>query len=228
MRQRTIGVLGCTFPATNYFLDCLMREAVRVLPKHHNPPVVLFIDNFAKYYYSESFEPPQSWEQLVVHGVEQLHRGGAEFFVCPANTTHSALRQMVDAFPLDFLDITVPVARQLQAEGITRAAVLATSRTCQQQIYDPTLSHYGIAAIYPAANYQEQLNSLITEELIRGIVTPEAREFAQSLKQQMLDQGAERIILGCTELPLIFANDEFCIDSTDLLAKASVARSCGM
>lgn len=153
--------------------------------------------------------------------IGQLKAAGATFAIIPANTVHFAFDQIASRSPLPLLSILDVVARNCVAQGYRRVGILGTAATMQGRLYDTPLDVMNIATVYPDEADMQMVNRIILDELINGIFLPSSRDYLQALAHKLHTRGADAIILGCTELPLIMLAEKAAmpmIDSTRLLA----------
>jgi aspartate racemase len=95
-------------------------------------------------------------------------------------------------------------------------------------VYRDVLSERGIEAVIPNANEREKINTLILDELVKGILRDSTREVFREISSQMADRGCDGVVMGCTEIPLILSQEDVevpLLDSTRLLAKAALAEA---
>ncbi|MBL8746922.1 MAG: amino acid racemase [Phycisphaerae bacterium] len=161
----------------------------------------------------------------LAEGVHTVARAGADFFICPDNTAHIVLEQIAPDLPIPGLHMPEVVAAEIARNGWRTAGLLGTKWTMTGPVYERVLTTNGIAQLIPDAHTIERLNDAIFAELCRGVFRePTINQFikaAESLKSR----GAECVILGCTEIPLIMNAENSPLpplDSTRLLARKAV------
>jgi len=161
----------------------------------------------------------------LVRGVEMVAAAGADFWVCPDNTAHIVLETIAGQLPIPGLHIAEVVCDMAAARGWTRIGLLGTKWTMTGPVYANALEKRGMERLIPDEPVRGRLNTAIFDELCQGrfpqATTAAFIEAIEDLKKR----GAECVILGCTEIPLIIteANSPLpVLDSTRLLAKAAV------
>jgi len=163
----------------------------------------------------------------MVDSAQKLESIGADFLIMPCNTAHYFLDAVAAEVDIPFLSVLDVVVDRLREKGIHKAAVLATDGTVQSGIYSNALEAAGIEPLYPDAEGQANLMSLIYDYVKKGITErsqlPERD--VQAVLAGLKQQGAETFLLACTELPIAFEAMHLhcsCEDPTTLLAKAAI------
>jgi aspartate racemase len=161
----------------------------------------------------------------MLRSANALIAAGADFFVCPANTNHLALPHITHRLQRPIIHIVDVVAREAQRRKLRRLGILGTRQLMESGLYPEFLEPYGIEAILPSSEQRAVLHHLIVEELINNIVQPAASASLQQIVGDLCSRGADGVVLGCTELPLVISEEQLCfpaLDSTRLLAIAAV------
>ena len=158
-------------------------------------------------------------------GVEQVHAAGADFFVVPDNTAHIALEPIADTLPIPGLHIAQVVCHEIQAAGWRNVGLLGTKWTMTGAVYASALERFGLERIIPNENSRRQINDAIFDELCQAVFLQSTTDTFIDAICELRDAGAECVILGCTEIPLIINEQNSplpILDSTRLLAKHAV------
>ena len=154
----------------------------------------------------------------------RLQGMGADVLVMSCNTAHYFYDQICRFIDIPMLHMPLETAKHLSEQGVKKAAVLATDGTVQVGIYDKALKDLGIVPIYPNAEEQKLVMSLIYDYVKAGKPITQQAEI-KTMVQRLQGEGAQTMILGCTELPIVFAQmDEKLptVDPTEVLACAAV------
>lgn len=160
----------------------------------------------------------------MIESAVKLQAMGADLLIVPCNTAHYFRDDVQSAVDVPILNMQLETARALHRQGITAAAVLATDGTVQSGLYDRALKAAGITPVYPDAREQKLIMSLIYDYVKAG------KEFTEldkihAMVQHLQAQGAQGLILGCTELPIAFEPWQLPVptfDPTLILAKAAI------
>ena len=162
---------------------------------------------------------------FLSEGVRRVADAGADFYICPDNTAHIVLEQIAGDLPIPGLHIAEVVCREIAAHGWKRVGLLGTKWTMTGPVYAGALQKQSLERVIPDEPTREKLNAAIFEDLCQGIFKPETTELFIRAIDDLKAAGAECVILGCTEIPLIIteANSPLpTLDSTRLLAKYAV------
>ncbi|MFG0306857.1 MAG: aspartate/glutamate racemase family protein [Phycisphaerales bacterium JB040] len=161
----------------------------------------------------------------LARGVELVAKAGADFYVCPDNTAHLVLERIAGELPLPGLHIAEVVVGAIRSRGWSRAGLLGTRWTMTGAVYERALSGAGIERVIPDEPEREALNAAIFDELCRGEFREETAGLFLRAIEGLERRGAECVILGCTEIPLIVTPENSALpvlDSTRLLACEAV------
>ena len=168
--------------------------------------------------------------ELMLSSAHKLARSGADFLICPDNTIHRALPAIIARSPRPWLHIAEVVADVAAARGWRTLGITGTRYLVESEVYPEKLSARAIACLRPTEAERTEINRVIFEELVRGVCSAAAVGYLQGVFGRMQGAGADAVVLGCTELPLIMsdANSPLpTLDSTRLLARAALLRAIG-
>jgi aspartate racemase len=164
----------------------------------------------------------------MLSSAAKLASGGADFLICPDNTIHQAMRFVVARSPLPWLHIAEEVASVALERGYRHVGLTGTRWLVESEVYPEKLTARGVEFSRPTAEEREEINRIIMDELVYGNFKPEAIAYFQQVMQRMKHDGADAVVLGCTEIPLIMndANSPLpVLDSTRILARAALRRA---
>ena len=160
----------------------------------------------------------------MIKSAVRLQAMGADVIVVPCNTAHWFLPDVEKCVDVPILHMPRETAKELRAQGIQTAAVLATDGTLYSGVYDRELKNLGITPIHPNAEDQKMIMSIIYDYVKAGKSHPYQEKFV-AMQERLIQQGAECMILGCTELSFVFSQSVTplpVIDPTTVLAKAAI------
>lgn len=166
--------------------------------------------------------------ELMLASARKLAAAGADFLICPDNTIHQAFELMAPRSPLPWLHIADVVASEAAARGVRRVGLTGTRWLVDSAVYPDRLAARGIACVRPGQDERSEINRIIMEELVPGVVKGDSVARFQAVIAGLREQGCDAVILGCTEIPLIIsdANSPLpTLDSTRLLARAALRRA---
>lgn len=160
----------------------------------------------------------------LIESAHKLQSMGADLLIMPCNTAHYFEKDVADAVEIPVLNMQRETAKQLSEQGITCVAVLATDGTVQSGLYDVALKNAGISPVYPVPEEQKMIMSMIYDYVKAGKAFTDLQR-VNTMIDRLRKQGAQGLILGCTELPIAFAPWQTAIptfDPTLILARAAV------
>lgn len=166
--------------------------------------------------------------ELMLSSAGKLAMIGANFLICPDNTIHQALPLIEARSPLPWLHIADVVAVEAQRRGFRRIGLTGTRWLVESDIYPEILSGRGLEYLRPSAEEREAISRIIFDELVRGVFKPESVALFQGVMARMKAEGADAVVLGCTEIPLLMNDTNSplpTLDSTRLLARAALRRA---
>jgi aspartate racemase len=158
-------------------------------------------------------------------GVEQVAAAGADFYICPDNTAHIVLEKIAATLPIPGLHIAEVVCREMQIAGWRAAGLLGTDWTMTGPVYANALERRGLCQLVPGDERRRQIQRAIFDELCQGTFLASTTDMFVEAIRELAAAGADCVILGCTEIPLIVGVDESplpVLDSTRLLATGAV------
>jgi len=220
-----IGIVSVNYEGTTLCYQSICEQAASVMGEYRHPQITIHSFPLADYL---RFLSRLDWEGvagLLLESAEKVARAGADFAICPANTTHEAFKFMESRSPIPWLHIVEVVADAAASRGLSKLGILGTKFLMEGTVYREVLVNRGIEAVIPEAEHRERLNRLIFEELVKGIFKTSTREYFQSVAANLTKSGCDGVVMGCTEIPLILRQEDLevpLLDSTRLLAKAAL------
>jgi aspartate racemase len=225
---RHIGIVACSAEGAALCYRTICTEGAALLGPHAHPEVSMHTHSLADYMARIYRGDWAGVGELMLASAEKLSRIGATFLVCPDNTIHQALHHVEKRSPLPWLHIAEVVADEAAARGFRRLALTGTKWLVESDVYPEKLSARGLEWRRPTEAERDEINRLIMDELVYGVVTPASEAAFRRIIGRLESEGCEAVILGCTEIPLI-VNDENSplptLDSTRLLARAALRRA---
>ncbi|MER3455435.1 MAG: aspartate racemase [candidate division GAL15 bacterium] len=219
---RTVGVLGGMGPrATVDFLQKLIERTPARRDQDHLRVVVdnnPQIPDRSQHILAGGEDPTPA----LVATAQNLERAGADFLVIPCNTAHHFLDRIRAAVRIPVLDITEAVADR--AAAFSAVGLLATRATVVASLYQKALAKHGCRVLVPSPRRQEQVDRAIYA-VKAGDLGPRVRAWVREAAEELISGGAQALVLGCTEIPLVVDPEEWgvpVLDSTALLAEAAV------
>jgi aspartate racemase len=170
----------------------------------------------------------QDWEgmsKILAQAACKLEVGGADCVLIGTNTMHRIAPEVQSVIGVPLIHIAEVTARAIVAKGLKRVGLLGTRFTMEQSFYTDHLAEFGIECIVPSEAARAEVHRIIFEELCKGEFREESRRAFQEICTELGSRGAEAIVLGCTEIPLILGSEDIPLpifDTTRLHALAAV------
>jgi len=224
--MKTIGLIGgMSWESTVLYYQSLNRIVRRELGGHHSAKIILYSVDFAEI---EACMRDVNWQPIadaMIDAGQRLENAGAEVILICTNTVHQVAPDVEDALSIPLLHIADAAAEQIVESGLKRVALLGTAFTMELPFYRDRLADlFKLQVIVPEQEDRAFLNSAIFNELVHGVVKEESRARMKSIIASLVDQGAEGVILGCTELPMIIHPEDSPVplfDTTQIHAEAA-------
>ncbi|MDP5207336.1 amino acid racemase, partial [Alishewanella sp. SMS9] len=170
----------------------------------HSAKCILYSVDFQQI---ERLQHAGDWQgagEVLAEAAVALAAAGADVIVLCTNTMHKVAAQIEAAVPIPLLHIADATATALKQAGSSRVGLLGTKFTMEQPFYRERLSEkYGINVLLPTEAERDSLHQIIYQELCQGILKPESKQLVRRMMAGLALQGAEGIILGCTEIGLL-------------------------
>jgi len=202
---KIIGLLGgMSWESTALYYRILNQQVKQRLGGLHSAQLVLYSVDFQ---HIEQLQSAGEWQQageILAEAARNLERAGAQSIVLCTNTMHKVAPQISAAVAIPLLHIADATGRRIQQAGLRKVGLLATRFTMEQDFYRGRLQQqFGLDVITPDKADRERVHEVIYHELCLGQINPDSRRCFGQIMQQLVEQGAEAIILGCTEITLL-------------------------
>ena len=224
--MKTLGLIGgMSWESTVPYYRQINQQINLRLGGLHSAKIILYSVDFQQI---EALQRSGDWQQagqILAEAAQALQRAGAEGLVLCTNTMHKVAEAILAATPLPFLHIADATAQQIKAGGLRRIGLLGTRFTMEQDFYKARLLTQGIEVLIPAEGDRKLVHQVIYEELCLGQINPESRLAYQQIIAGLVAQGAEGVILGCTEIGLLVQPEDAAVplfDTTAIHARAAV------
>lgn len=164
--------------------------------------------------------------ELLLNACNHLKNAGTDSIVLCANTAHLFADELQNTIKLPIIHIGTETAKAIQKTGFTRAGLIGTKFTMEMDFYKKKLEEYGLEVLIPEKQEtRDYIQQTVKDELGVGFINPETKASYISIVEDLVSRGAECIILGCTEIPLLISQDDFTIpvfDTTKIHCEAIV------
>ncbi|KAB8318342.1 aspartate/glutamate racemase family protein [Tolypothrix campylonemoides VB511288] len=223
--MRTLGLLGgMSWESTLPYYRIVNERVRNRLGGLHSARLVLLSVDFAEV---EALQRAGDWATagaLLADGARRLRAAGAEAIVVCTNTMHLVADAIEAAVDVPLLHIADATAQRMRAAGIARVALLGTRFTMEQAFYRDRLVAAGFDVRVPDAEERDDVHRIIYDELCRGVVRDESRARYRAIIARLVDEGAQGVILGCTEIGLLVGAEDAAVplfDTARIHAEAS-------
>lgn len=202
--MKKIGILGGLGPeSTAAYYEYITQEYYRKYGDYAYPEIIIYSMNF-KEVIDVGYEAPEQIKNVI----ESLHKAGADFVVAACNSIHIVYDEVAKDISIPWFSIIDAAAEEIKESNITKVGVLGTVFTMSKGFYTKGLARHQIESVVPSAEDQETVNNIIFKELITNTVTEESRQAVLKIIDKLIAQGAQAIVLGCTELPFLIKQED--------------------
>jgi aspartate racemase len=227
--MRKIGIIGGMSPeSTIAYYQYITHTYTQRFGDYGYPEVLIYSVSFQDYV---DWPAQDRWD-LVAGGLSAaartLEAAGAGVIAIATNTMHRVYDQVQAAVQVPVISVLEVTADAIQAQGITAVGLLGTRYTMEGPLYPAALARRGITAIIPEDEPRAFINNAIYSELVSGQILPETRARFLEIIAGLAERGAQGIILGCTEIPLLVRPEDTPLalfDTTTLHAEALLAHA---
>jgi len=225
--MKTIGLLGgMTWHSTVEYYRLINSGIQARLGGSHSARCILYSVEFAEV---ERLQNEGGWDALagfMVDAAKRVEQTGADFILICANTMHRMAASIESALSIPLLHIVDATAGEIRKQGLQKVGLLGTRYTMEQDFYRHRLERrHNLEVLIPGERERKEIHDVIYQELGRGIISETSRKLCQSIIHDLHNCGAEGVILGCTEIPLLIRPGDCSIplfDTTALHAAAAV------
>ncbi len=225
--MKTIGLIGGMSWESSVEYYRIVNETTKAkLGGLHSAKSIMYSVDFAEI---ERLQHQNRWQeaaQVLIDAARSIENSGADFIVLCTNTMHKVAEEIQAHINIPFLHIADATARQITDSGIKKVGLLGTRFTMEEDFYKSRLTEkFGLDVIIPDADAREVVHRVIYDELVVGEIRQDSKERYLNIIQQLVDGGAEGIILGCTEIGLLVHQGDCRVplfDTTRIHAVAAV------
>ena len=225
--MKTIGLIGGMSWESSLEYYRMINETVKSkLGGLHSAKCLMYSVDFEEI---EVLQHQNKWDELtniMVNSSEKLKNGGADFIVICTNTMHKMARDIENRVGIKVLHIAEVTGEKIIKKGIKKVGLLGTKFTMEQDFYKKVLKEkFDINVVIPDENEREIVHSVIYNELCKGIINSDSKKQYINIINNLASNGAEGVVLGCTEIPLLIKQADANIpvfDTTTIHAVSAV------
>jgi aspartate racemase len=206
---KKIGILGGLTPESTitYYMHIVHRYH-ELYGNHGYPETIIVGVSFQQY---EDWMMKEDWdsiEKALLEGLKTLKRAGADFAVIATNTMHILFEKLQKQIDMPLISIVDATAEAIKEEGFKKIGLIGTQFSMTKPFYREGLKKHGIEVVTPNKEDRDYIVKVIFEELSVGKLTEESRKGYLKIIDKLVDHGAEGIVLGCTEIPLLIRQQD--------------------
>lgn len=207
--MKHIGIVGGLSPqSTVEYYQIICQEFNRRFGRLNFPQITIRSINLEEIV---GLFARNNWDAVaakIVDAIADLKNAGAEFAAIAANTPHNAYEAIARRSPLPVLSIMEATAKAILETGLKKVGLLGTRATMEYGFFQKAFQNYGIETVVPDAKERAYIDKTIWERLSHGDLRGEDRDKHRIVMGRLLEQGAQGMILGCTELPLLIKTED--------------------
>jgi aspartate racemase len=225
--MKTIGLIGGMSWESSIEYYRIINETVRArLGGLHSAKSIMYSVDFAEI---ETLQQQGKWDEatdLMIDAAQRIERGGADFVIICTNTMHKMADEVQNHIQIPLLHIADATAEKIKAHGLKKIGLLGTRFTMEEDFYRGRLTEkQGLEVIIPTERERDIVHRVIFDELCLGEIKEPSKEQYVRIMDHLVRDGAEGIILGCTEISLLIQEEDSQIplfDTTKIHAMAAV------
>ncbi len=225
--MKTLGLIGgMSWESSAVYYDLINKKVRKELGGHHSCDSILLTVDFAEIVKLQHEGDWKTLDAMMAKAALQLEKAGAEIIVLCTNTMHLCTPAIKEAINVPFLHIAEATALAIKQKGLKKVALLGTKFTMEKEFYkDYIAQNFGIEVIIPNLEERDEVHRIIYNELVQGEIKEESKEIYKNIISILESNGAEGVILGCTEIPLLIKAEDVNIpifDTTTIHAEMAV------
>lgn len=207
--METIGLIGGMTPMSTMLYYQLLNEfASKKYSEKSSAKVLINSLNFAEISENQTNGRWDILNQMMYEAGESLQNAGARCILITANTMHLCIEAVRSAVDVPVIHIAEATADEINKKGVKKVALLGTKYTMEKTFYTDILTEKGIDTIIPKLEEREMVHEVIYKELAKGELNVNSKENYLTLIKKLIERGADGIILGCTEIPLLIKQSD--------------------
>jgi aspartate racemase len=230
--MKTIGLIGGMSWESSCEYYRIVNETVKDrLGGLHSAKIIMVSVDFAEI---EILQHEGRWDEtarILIAAAQRVERGGGDFVVICTNTMHKVAEDVQKGIQIPLLHIADATAERVKSQGLNKVGLLGTKFTMEESFYkDRLIERHGLEIIIPTEPERDSVHRVIYDELCLGEIKGASREGYVQIMDRLVEQGAQGIILGCTEISLLVCQGDSAVplfDTTRIHAEAAVDYALG-
>lgn len=215
--MKTIGLIGgMSWESSAVYYDLINKKVRELLGGFHSCKSIMVTVDFAEI---EVLQHQDKWAELdkmMVTSAKQLEAAGVDLIVLCTNTMHLCSPAILKNISVPFLHIAEATGLEIKKKNLKKVALLGTKFTMEKDFYKTYIfENFGIEVIIPTKEERDQVHNIIYQELVHGKFKDSSRDIYKIIIKNLEQRGAEGVILGCTEIPLLISDSDVDIPTFD-------------
>lgn len=215
--MKTIGLIGgMSWESSLEYYRLINQMVKEKLGEPHSAKSIMYSVDFAEY---EKLQHEGKWAELTEKMVDisqSLEQAGSDLVLICTNTMHKMAPEVQDSIEIPLLHIADAAADEIKSQNIKKVGLLGTKFTMEEDFYKGRLKEkHNIDVIIPKQKERDKVHKVIYQELISGIINDDSRREFQAIIKNLKARGAEGVVLGCTEIPLLIKEKDSVIPIFD-------------
>ncbi|MDF9540279.1 aspartate/glutamate racemase family protein [Bacillus cereus] len=214
--MKTIGIIGgMSWESTSEYYRIINEEIKERLGGLHSAKCLINSVDFEEI---ERCQSSGDWDgagEILGNAAYSLQKGGADFIIICTNTMHKVVGKIKAKIDIPVLHIADATAKEIKRKDIQKVGLLGTKYTMEQDFYKSRIEEHDIKIIVPSGTNREKVNEVIYTELCLGKIVVQSREYYKRVIEELVQEGAQGIILGCTEIGLLIKQENVSVPIFD-------------
>jgi aspartate racemase len=208
--MKTIGLIGgMSWESTVEYYRIINREVNRRCGGLHSAKIMMYSVDFAEI---EGLMREGRWEEIGEHIAEiarKLEHGGADLLLLCTNTVHKVAEWIERATTVPFIHIADATGEEISRKKLKKVGLLGTRYTMEEDFYrNRLIENYGLTVVIPPDKKRGVVDDIIFNELCKGVIKRSSKDQFKEIIAELILGGAEGIILGCTEIPMLIKEED--------------------
>ena len=231
--MKTIGLIGgMSWESSIEYYRIINQKVREALGRVHSAKSVMVSLDFGEI---EELQMKGDWEeatQVMIQSAREVESGGADFLLICTNTMHLMAEEVQAGIDIPLLHIADATARAVKEQGLKSVGLLGTRFTMEKDFYRGRLEKaHKLKVFVPDPSGRELVHNVIYDELVQGMIKDDSRQSYREVIRNLVNDGAEGIVLGCTEIGLLVKRDDVSVpifDTMEIHARAAVDAALGL
>ncbi len=208
--MKTIGLIGgMSWESSQLYYELINKKVNEELGGFHSAKSIMVSVDFAEIAKLQSEDDWKTLNQIMVKSAIQLEKAGADMVLVCANTMHLCSEEIIRNTSIPFVHIARATGENINTKSLKKVALLGTKFTMEKDFYKNILTNdHGIEVLIPNNEERDLIHNIIYNELVLGEINSASKEIYIKIINNLIQRGAEGVILGCTEIPMLISDKD--------------------